>query len=340
MLRGAVVGLGHVAVAGHLPGWRARPDVRIVAAVDPDERRRRCLEGPLAAIPWYPDTARLLEREALDFVDICAPPAFHAGLARQALAAGLHVLCEKPLVTRDEDARALAALALGRGRALHTVHNWLHAAPARAISAALAAGLIGRVRRIAWQTLRTKPAIATGENGNWRTDAAIAGGGILFDHGWHALYCVARWMGIRPVAVAATLETRRHREWDLDDTATVRLTAGDVAGEIFLTWTADRRLNRIEIEGELGRLRLEGASLEIERDGRPRECRHCPPALSEGSHHPDWFAGVVGAFIAALGTADPAAASNLNEAVLCSALTHAALASSAAGGRPVPVPKL
>lgn len=337
MLRGAIVGLGNVAVAGHLPGWLARRDVRVVAAVDPDARRRACLEGPLSALAWYPELTQLLDNETLDFVDVCAPPALHAGLARQALAAGLHVLCEKPLVTRHADAQVLAALARGRGRALHAVHNWLHAAPSRAITAALAAGSIGRVRRIAWQTLRTKPAITTGEGGNWRTDPAIAGGGILFDHGWHALYCVARWMAVRPATVAATLETRRHRDWNLEDTATVRLAGAGVEGDIFLTWTADQRLNRVDIEGDGGRLRLEGALLEIERGNAPPERQQCVPALSDGSHHPDWFAGVVDDFVGALGAAAPAEASNLGEALLCSALVDAALTSSAAGGCAIPV---
>ena len=63
--------------------------------------------------------------ETLDFVDICAPPGSHAALIGRALDAGLHVLCEKPLATRAEDAEVSAAAAARAGRVLHTVHNWL-----------------------------------------------------------------------------------------------------------------------------------------------------------------------------------------------------------------------
>ncbi|MGH6959895.1 MAG: Gfo/Idh/MocA family protein, partial [Dongiaceae bacterium] len=195
MLRGAVIGLGNVAVNGHLPAWLGRTDGRIVAAADTDENRRACLEGPLAGVTWYPDVAAMLGREKLDFVDICTPPAMHAGAVRLALAANLHVLCEKPLATSIADMRSIAHLARERGRALHTVHNWLHAAPLRAISAAIAAGEIGGVRHVHWRTLRTRPAATAVDARNWRIDPLIAGGGILHDHGWHALYCVARWMG-------------------------------------------------------------------------------------------------------------------------------------------------
>ena len=76
------------------------------------------------------------------------------------------------------------------------------------------------MRSVRWRTLRTQPAIAVSAEGvaNWRVDPAQAGGGILTDHGWHALYCVMRWAGA-PDGVAATLETRRFHDQPLEDTA-------------------------------------------------------------------------------------------------------------------------
>ena len=73
MLKGAFIGFGNVAANGHLPGWRARDDVRIVAATDAAASRR---EAFLAACPdgrWYETVDDLLAGEKLDFVDICAP---------------------------------------------------------------------------------------------------------------------------------------------------------------------------------------------------------------------------------------------------------------------------
>ena len=112
MLKGAFIGFGNVAANGHLPGWRAREDVRIVAATDAAASRR---EAFLAACPdgrWYETVDDLLAGEKLDFVDICAPPGSHAALIERALDAGLHVLSEKPLVTRVEDAKRVAAAAV------------------------------------------------------------------------------------------------------------------------------------------------------------------------------------------------------------------------------------
>ena len=334
MLRGAFIGFGNVAEKGHAPGWRARPDVQIVAATD--AAPSRCEEF-LAAFPegrWHESPQGLLAREVLDFVDVCAPPGAHAELVGRALDAGLHALSEKPLVTRVEDAAAIAGGSASAGRVVHTVHNWLKAPICRTISALVEEGAVGVVRSVRWRTLRTQPAIAAGPAGvaNWRVDPKLAGGGILFDHGWHALYCVAHWAGV-PGSVSARLEQRRHREWPLEDTATVELETGSGVSEIFLTWAADERRNEIEIEGVRGRIHVEGADVVFASDKGERRFA-CPPALSEGSHHPDWFEGVIEDFLRA---AKGEAASNLKEALLCAHLIDAAQRSSAAGGARLPV---
>lgn len=332
MLKGAFIGFGNVAEKGHLPGWLARDDVAIVAAADAVKARR---DAFLAAVPeghWYDSVDALLSREKLDFIDLCTPPGSHAALIERLLGAGLHVLCEKPLVTRAADAVAIAKAAARAGRTVHTVHNWLEAPICRQVSAIIDAGALGALRRIHWETLRTQPAVTVATPGaaNWRVDPAMAGGGILFDHGWHALYCVMRWASGAPAAVAATLETRRFREWPLEDTATVDLDFGAAKGRIFLTWTAEARANRIEIEGERGHVHVDGPDVVLENAAGKERWSLAP--LSEGSHHPDWFAGVAEDFRRAVASGS---AGNLDQAVLCARLIDLAQRSSAAGGKRV-----
>jgi predicted dehydrogenase len=330
VLRGAFVGFGNVVVSGHLPGWQSRNDVAIVAATDVVAARR---EAFFAASPdgrWYDTLDDLLASETLDFVDICTPPGSHAALIQQVLDARLHVLCEKPLVTRASDALVVAAAAASADRIVHTVHNWLEAPICLRISALIAEGAIGAVRSVRWRTLRTQPAISVAgdSSGNWRVDPAMAGGGILFDHGWHSLYCIMRWVGGPPRGVAASLETRRFHEWPLEDTATLILDLAAGSADIFLTWAADERSNHIEVEGERGRIHAVGDSVVVECPSGERRWS-CPPPLSEGSHHPDWFAGVAQDFRSA---AAGGTKGNLDEAVLCARLIDLAQRSSAAGG--------
>jgi predicted dehydrogenase len=327
--RGAFIGFGNVAAKGHLPGWQSRNDVTIVAATDVLATRR---DAFLEACPkgrWYENVDDLLSGETLDFVDICAPPSSHAALIKQALDADLHVLCEKPLVTRLADARLVAAASASAGRVVYTVHNWLKAPICLKISALIAGGAVGSIRSIRWRTLRTQPAVAFVSEGcaNWRVDPAIAGGGILFDHGWHALYCIVRWAGA-PRGIAATLERRRFREWPLEDTATVALDLISGTGHVYLTWAGEERANDIEIEGDQGHVSVAGDRVVLTTSSGEQHWS-CPPSLSEGSHHQDWFVGVAEDFSVAATAGDKG---NLEEAVLCARLIDLAQRSSAAGG--------
>jgi predicted dehydrogenase len=334
VLRGAFIGFGNVAAKGHLPGWQSCDDVKIVAATDALAARRDAFLEACPDARWYGSVDGLLSGEPLDFVDICAPPGSHAVLVERALQSGLHVLCEKPLVTRLSDAQTVVAASASAGRVVHTVHNWLKAPICLKISALIEGGAIGPVRSIRWQTLRTQPAVAVAPEGgtNWRVDPAIAGGGILFDHGWHALYCLVRWAGV-PHGIAATLEKRRYREWPLEDTATIALELTSGTGHIFLTWAGEERANTIEIEGERGDIRVANDTVVLKTTTGEQHWS-CPPALSEGSHHQDWFVGVATDFRRAVTTGGEG---NLEEAVLCAQLIDLAQRSSAAGGVRLPI---
>src|SRR5437899_611121 len=331
MLQGAIIGLGNVALEGHLPGWMRRRDVAIVAATDLEPGRRAAIETRIPRVRWHATAQDLLAREKPDFVDICTPPATHGPLVAAALQAGCHVLCEKPLVISPEELAPLTRFAGDHGRVLHTVHNWHHAPIVKRAAELLAEGAIGEIRRVIWQTLRTKPAaVRDGQGSNWRLDPALSGGGVLTDHGWHVFYVIRRWVSESPTAVSARLETRRHTAWAVEDTATVHLTFPHATAEILLTWAADRRDNRAELIGTDGSLDLEDDTLVLTRNGR-QERWPCPPAMSDGSAHPEWFDPVVHQFVGEVtGVARPDG--NLAEASLCTMLDSLARESSRQGG--------
>jgi predicted dehydrogenase len=339
MLRGAIVGLGNVALEVHLPGWARRQDVEIVAVTDVARARRPAAEAQLPTARWHDSAEELLARERLDFIDICTPPSSHARLIAAALERRLHVLCEKPLVRSRGELAPLTRLAAETGRVLHTVHNWHHAPIIRQTAELLGQGAIGRLERVVWQTLRTGPApVRDGHEGNWRLDPELAGGGILTDHGWHVFYLVQRWIGDAPTSVSARLETRRHTAWSVEDTATVRVTFPSATAEIFLTWAADRRQNGAELIGSDSRIELHDETIVLKQNGRERRWS-CPPALSNGSVHPDWFDPVVGQFLGEV-TGSVPRDSNLAEASLCIVLESLARESSRQGGRAMAMPTM
>ena len=333
--RGAIIGLGNVAVHGHLPGWLARPDVEIAAVTDARPALRAVAAAALPCARWYDLPEALLAEEPLDFVDVCTPPRSHAGLIAAALRRGCHVLCEKPLVSSPDELERVTRIAEEQDRVLQTVHNWHHAPILRQAGELLREGAIGPVRRAAWETLRMRPAAASDPSAaaNWRVDPALAGGGVLTDHGWHVFYVLRSWLG-EARAVRATLERRRHVQWAVEDTARVHVDFDGARADVFLTWAAEQRRNRVELTGADGTLRLEDDTVVLLRaDGEERW--PCPPALSDGSTHPDWFGPVVERFFGAMAGAD--GADNLGEAAACVALEAAARESSQRGERLVAI---
>jgi predicted dehydrogenase len=228
----------------------------------------------------------------------------------------------------------LAGLGRAARAVLHTVHNWHQAPLVRATDALIREGRIGAVREVVWRTLRTQPAAAAGGE-SWRVDPAIAGGGVLTDHGWHVSYVIPRWVGAPPDAVSARLETRRHHRFAVEDTATVRLHFPDAVADIVLTWAAETRENQARVIGTAGRIDIEDDTVVLRVDGREERHRH-PPALSDGSQHPDWFGPVSDEFIARVLGQDPSSR-NLDEAAVCIAVECGARESSRRNGAMFPL---
>src|SRR5262245_9058124 len=140
MRRGALIGFGNVARHGHLPGWRRRSDVSLVAVADVQAERRDDAAAALPGAAWHASPEAMLDATGLDFVDICTPPSTHGPLVEAALERGLHVLCEKPLVGSLAVLRGLRHRAQSRQRVIQTVHNWHHAPIVRRTRELIAVG--------------------------------------------------------------------------------------------------------------------------------------------------------------------------------------------------------
>jgi len=155
------------------------------------------------------DWHRVLERADIDLVDICTPGDTHAEIAIAALAAGKHVLCEKPLansVAEAEEMTAAAERAASDGvRAM--VGFTYRRVPAIALARRLVEqGRIGEVRHVRAQYLQdwiVDPEAPL----SWRLDKARAGSGALGDIGAHIVDLTQHITGERITEVAGRLET-------------------------------------------------------------------------------------------------------------------------------------
>jgi predicted dehydrogenase len=122
----------------------AAPGVELVAVVDPDPAARRYVE----ATPGYGVLEEALESVECDAVLVASPPGTHHVVARAALEAGRHVLCEKPLATTLEDAFDLVETADRAGRILMVSQNYRYNAPFRAMQRLVMGGELGELASI------------------------------------------------------------------------------------------------------------------------------------------------------------------------------------------------
>lgn len=333
-MRVALLGFGKVAESTHVPGFaraaRGRP-IEIVAVADPSPERRARAAELLPGARLYEDVAPLFAAEkGIDLADVAAPPFLHARLVAASLAAGAHVLCEKPLSLDAEEVRSFAREAARRDRVLYTVNNWAHAPLSREAIRRARDGAVGPLRFVGWSVRRkaADPGAASGGK-TWREDPELALGGVLVDHGWHAFTVVHALIGsgARTVRARVALEPGKG-----DVEARIRIEQGETRVFVRLTWRASRRANRGRIGGSAGWMRLEDDRI-VGHDG---ETVAFPEKLSHGSIHPDWFPPVIDALVDEIDGRVPRG-TNLGEALYCTTTIQAAYASAERDGEAVAV---
>src|SRR5438552_12099626 len=101
-----VIGCGAIAQRRHIPECIANPDSKLVALADPMAERVAEIAKKFAAHP-FTDHKEMLAKADIDAVVVAGPNALHAAQTLDALNADKHVLCEKPMATNRDDARAM-----------------------------------------------------------------------------------------------------------------------------------------------------------------------------------------------------------------------------------------
>lgn len=214
-LRIGMVGYAFMGAA-HSQGWRTagrvfdlplRPEMAVICGRDADAVRAAADRHGWAGTET--DWRALVERDDVDLVDICTPGDSHAEIALAALAAGKHVLCEKPLANTVEEAEAMARAAeeaTARGQLAMVGFNYRRV-PATALARRMVAeGRIGTLRhvRVAYlQDWLVDPEFPL----TWRLRREQAGSGSLGDLGAHIVDLAQYLSGERLAGVSALTET-------------------------------------------------------------------------------------------------------------------------------------
>jgi predicted dehydrogenase len=203
-IRAAVIGTGFIGVV-HVDALRRLGiEVAGVLGSTPERGAARAVEAGLP--PAYPDLDALLSDATVDVVHVTSPNSLHRDHARAVIAAGKHVVCEKPLAVSSAEAHELADLARAAGVVNCVNFNQRFYPQAQEMAARVRDGSVGDLRLVSGSYLQDWLLEAT--DWNWRLDDTVGGPlravGDIGSH-WMDLACFVT--GRRIEAVMADLVT-------------------------------------------------------------------------------------------------------------------------------------
>lgn len=298
-LRVGMIGCGFISKV-HFEGYQKCSDrVELVGFCDIlPERANQALEtygGEHARA--YTDYREMIEREALDMVDVCTENCLHAQITIYALDHGLHVFCEKPMAISGEEADQMTAAARRNGKKLTVGYQMRFMPDEILLHKEVDGGRLGQVYYAEATTLRRRGVPTWGVFLN----RAKQGGGPLIDTGTHIVDSTLWLMNdYSPVRSAVGCLSDRliplggfnnGGAWDIDSFevedgafGTVVLESGAMV-VVKATWAvniADMNLNEVLLCGDKGGASLRNGKLTLNGEHNGRLWDAAPAACAEG----------------------------------------------------------
>ena len=214
----------------------------------------------------YPDYQAMAQAEAklengIEAVSIVTPNHLHAAVATEFLKQGIHVICDKPLTSTLDEAKALVEKAQQSGALFVLTHNYTGYPMVRQARSMIKEGKLGKLRLVqaeyAQDWLSTKLEDSGQKQASWRTDPTRSGlGGCIGDIGTHAFNLASFVTGLEMHSLCADLDTFVDGR-SLDDNAHVMLRfEGGAKGMIWSSQVAPGNENalRLRVYGSEGGL--------------------------------------------------------------------------------------
>jgi len=203
-IRVGVIGAGAIGKI-HVDAYRELPDVEVVAIAEKGTRRAKERAEVCGVDRYFGDYRKLLELKEIDAVNVCTPNYLHCRQTLDALKAGKHVICEKPMAMNVAEARKMVAAAKKARRTFMMAFCQRFFGPGQTAKKLMKSGEVGKVYHVRLEYIRRRgiPGL-----GGWFTSQAQAGGGPMLDVGVHFLD-LALWLTGYPEATTASAGSHR-----------------------------------------------------------------------------------------------------------------------------------
>jgi predicted dehydrogenase len=234
MIRVAVIGAGHWG-PNLIRNFHDDPRSEVLWVIDRDEARLREVRARFASVGTSSDVAAALGDARVDAVVVATPTVTHYEIVSAALAAGKHVLVEKPIATEVGHAEALCTLAEQNRRVLMVGHVFLYNAAVREVKRYLDAGELGRVYYVSLVRTNLGP-IRRDVNAAW-------------DLASHDIAIMNYWFDGEPEGASATGGAWLNPGVEDAVFATLRY-PGDVFAHLHASWLHPRKARDVTVVGD------------------------------------------------------------------------------------------
>lgn len=251
-LKVGVIGAGRMGVTHHSI-INSHPDVAVVAIADPSPLVTMMM-AKYAGVKAYKDYRSMLDKERLDAVLVCTPPAANHDVLSAIADLDIHAFVEKPFTLSPQSGAELARRFEERNLVNQVGYTSRFNDALHSAKLLLDEGLIGRIIHFRSETFSSAVTRDPGDDG-WRSTHAN-GGGATFEMGSHAIDMVNYLVG-KPDRVAGTNLTKVWSRTVEDIASTNMIYASGLSGSIYVNWsdpTYRKPTTRFEIFGSEGKI--------------------------------------------------------------------------------------
>jgi predicted dehydrogenase len=266
-VRIALVGTGAIAQVAHLPVLTKMRGARVVALCDIDRAKGRALADRFEVPDVFTDIDDVFGYDELDAIVVSTPNHLHEPHVLAAIAAGIDVLCERPLSLQSGGVERILAAAERADRKVLVGNNHRFRSDVQALDRFLRGGELGTLAGIRAGSYRERGSVE-----GWRLRGAESGGGALFDQGL-PLIDLALWLADQPTATRVWAHMDRRRGSSaVEESALVTVEcANDIAFTFDISWAYVGEEERwwFEALSSRGSARLAPLRVVKELNGRP-----------------------------------------------------------------------
>lgn len=286
-IRVGVVGAGAIAQLAHLPLLSKLRGAQLVALCDNDRPKARALADRFDIPDVFTDIEDLLEFDELDAVVVATPNHLHEPHVLAALAAKVHVLCERPLSLTARGVERILAAANRVDRKVFVANNHRFRSDVQALDRFLRGGELGKLTGIRSGVYQPRL-----RHEGWRARRAEAGGGAFFDQGL-PMVDLAMWLADYPAPVRVWAHMDRPRGTAVEESALVTLECeSGVAFTFDISWAYVGYDERwwFETISSRGSARLAPLRVIKELNGKPTDVSPGGAAARESSFNQSYRA--------------------------------------------------